>query len=245
MSLVARTYIHIYSWHESIFQSLDKYYFATRTIYHIHLPPSIMVHTFLAGPPDQPIIFGVQDILVNNEFSIFCQANNGIPTPKFQWFVGKRNLTAFSSLNVSTDGSQVIATSELRYTPIKEDDGLVLVCDVSHPTLTQSLTATSPVLRLNCEYHTTCKLCVTLLNSLLLHLILYRGETHITKGVPDGNHQTQVYDMEDHPLGHGDVTSASADLYKFVFYFVKPNTQNHVWVEHLPPIGSPLTQSVG
>ena len=70
------------------------------------------------------------------------------------------------------------------------------------------------------------------------------GETHIKQGVPDGN-QTRVYDMEDHPQGHGDVTAASADLYKFVFYFVKPNTQNHVWFDYLPPIGSPLTQSVG
>ncbi|XP_063960258.1 cell adhesion molecule DSCAM-like [Lytechinus pictus] len=103
------------------------------------------------GPPDPPVISGIPDAInENQETSITCEADNGHPSPSFQWFIGTRNISAHATLQVSADASNRIdALSQLRYLPLREDNGLVLQCSVIHDQLSQPMRVTSDTLVVN------------------------------------------------------------------------------------------------
>ncbi|XP_030834549.1 nephrin [Strongylocentrotus purpuratus] len=103
------------------------------------------------GPPDQPVIAGIPDnINENQQTTVSCQADNGHPSPSFQWFIGSRNLSADATLQVRADAkNRIDATSQLRYLPIREDNGLALQCNVIHDQLSQPMRVMSDTLVVN------------------------------------------------------------------------------------------------
>ncbi|XP_011660853.2 roundabout homolog 1 isoform X2 [Strongylocentrotus purpuratus] len=103
------------------------------------------------GPPDPPVIAGIPDnINENQQTTVSCQADNGHPSPSFQWFIGSRNLSASASLQVSADAkNRIDATSQLRYLPMREDNGLALECNVIHDQLSQPMRVMSDTLVVN------------------------------------------------------------------------------------------------
>eukprot|EP00057_Strongylocentrotus_purpuratus_P006234 XP_011660708.1 PREDICTED: hemicentin-1 [Strongylocentrotus purpuratus] len=105
----------------------------------------------LVCPPDQPVIAGIPDnINENQQTTVSCQADNGHPSPSFQWFIGSRNLSADATLQVRADAkNRIDATSQLRYLPIREDNGLALQCNVIHDQLSQPMRVMSDTLVVN------------------------------------------------------------------------------------------------
>lgn len=105
------------------------------------------------GPPDPPVIADIPDnINENQQTTVSCQADNGHPSPSFQWFIGTRNLSASATLQVSADAkNRIDATSQLRYLPMREDNGLALQCNVIHDQLSQPMRVMSDTLVVNCE----------------------------------------------------------------------------------------------
>ncbi|XP_041471229.1 nephrin-like [Lytechinus variegatus] len=103
------------------------------------------------GPPDPPVISGIPDAInENQETSITCEADNGHPSPSIQWFIGTRNLSADATLHVSADAeNRIDVLSQLRYLPLREDNGLVLQCSVIHDQLWQPMRVTSGKLVVN------------------------------------------------------------------------------------------------
>ncbi|XP_041471093.1 hemicentin-1-like isoform X1 [Lytechinus variegatus] len=111
----------------------------------------VSIRLSIDGPPDPPVISGIPDTLnENQQTSITCEADNGHPSPSFQWFIGTRNLSADATLQVSADASNRIdALSQLRYLPLREDNGLALQCNVIHDQLSQPMKVMSDNLVVN------------------------------------------------------------------------------------------------
>ncbi|XP_063960329.1 nephrin-like [Lytechinus pictus] len=111
----------------------------------------VSIRLSVNGPPDPPVISGIPDTIdENQQTSITCEADNGQPSPSFQWFIGTRNISADATLQVSADArNRIDALSQLRYLPLREDNGLVLQCNVIHDQLSQPLRAMSGKLVVN------------------------------------------------------------------------------------------------
>ncbi|XP_041471363.1 neural cell adhesion molecule 1-like [Lytechinus variegatus] len=83
------------------------------------------------GPPDPPYLNGTEEILDGVPSIITCTANNGYPTPTFQWFLSTKNITNNSDSISSWDRNhRVDARSVLAITPTRHEHGKRLVCEV-------------------------------------------------------------------------------------------------------------------
>ncbi|XP_041470778.1 nephrin-like [Lytechinus variegatus] len=91
----------------------------------------VAVKISVYGPPDPPYFNGTEEMRDGVPTNITCTANNGYPTPTFQWFLDTNNITKDSdSISSWNKDHWVDARSVLVITPRRHEHGKRLVCEV-------------------------------------------------------------------------------------------------------------------
>nr|XP_054760893.1 synaptogenesis protein syg-2-like [Lytechinus pictus] len=105
------------------------------------------------GPPEGIKITSPMDLHNGIEINVTCKAANGYPAPYIHWFIGSRNLTEDSSLNISENkAGRYDAESVLTLRPTRFDHGKSLLCETVQPT-TLPARSVNQSLVLNITYH--------------------------------------------------------------------------------------------
>nr|XP_054760894.1 uncharacterized protein LOC129267182 [Lytechinus pictus] len=87
------------------------------------------------GPPEGIKITSPMDLYDGIEINVTCKAVNGYPAPHIHWYIGSRNLTEESSLNISENkAGRYDAESTLTLIPTSFDHGERLLCLAVQPT---------------------------------------------------------------------------------------------------------------
>ncbi|XP_041470760.1 uncharacterized protein LOC121420254 isoform X1 [Lytechinus variegatus] len=86
------------------------------------------------GPPEGINITSPMDLYDGIEINVTCKAVNGYPAPHIHWYIGSRNLTEDSSLNISENkAGRYDAESTLTLIPTRFDNGKHLLCEALQP----------------------------------------------------------------------------------------------------------------
>ncbi|XP_059397826.1 cell adhesion molecule 1-like isoform X4 [Carassius carassius] len=84
-------------------------------------------------PPGNPIIESREDIVrEGNETEITCTSMGSKPAATIRWMKGNKELQGKSKMETTSDRMFTV-TSWLRFTVMREDDGVPVVCIVDHP----------------------------------------------------------------------------------------------------------------
>ncbi|XP_041470763.1 uncharacterized protein LOC121420255 isoform X2 [Lytechinus variegatus] len=104
------------------------------------------------GPPGGIKMTFLGDLYDEIEINISCKAVNGYPAPHIHWYIGSRNLTEDSFLNISENkAGRYDAESTLTLMPTRFDNGKQLLCRALQPT-TLKASSVNQSLVLNVTY---------------------------------------------------------------------------------------------
>ncbi|XP_063959158.1 kin of IRRE-like protein 3 [Lytechinus pictus] len=108
----------------------------------------LTVRLIVYGIPDE-VVMTVPDDMLN----FTCRAFNGYPSHLIHWYIGSRNVTGQSSLNISVNGAdRYDAESTLIFLPNRFDHGKRLLCQAAQPTSSCSRFANNTgVLIISCQ----------------------------------------------------------------------------------------------
>ncbi|XP_041469978.1 nephrin-like [Lytechinus variegatus] len=88
------------------------------------------------APPDEVVMTLPAELKEGIEATVICKVANGYPAPCIYWYIGSRNVTGHSSLNISeNDAGRYDAESTLTFIPKRLDHGKHLLCLAVLPTL--------------------------------------------------------------------------------------------------------------
>ncbi|XP_041469983.1 nectin-3-like [Lytechinus variegatus] len=105
------------------------------------------------GQPEGIKITSPVDLYDGIEVNVTCKAVNGYPAPHIHWYIGTRNLTEDSSLNISENkAGRYDAESTLTLIPTRYDHGKRLLCEAVQPTILQARSVNQSLV-LNIYYH--------------------------------------------------------------------------------------------
>ncbi|XP_041471358.1 uncharacterized protein LOC121420788 [Lytechinus variegatus] len=105
------------------------------------------------GSPEDIIMSSPVDLYDGKEINVTCKAVNGYPAPHIHWYIGSRNLTEDSSLNISENNAgRYDIESTLTLIPTRFYHGKRLLCEAVQPT-TLPARSVNQSLVLNITYH--------------------------------------------------------------------------------------------
>ncbi|XP_041471360.1 nephrin-like isoform X2 [Lytechinus variegatus] len=105
------------------------------------------------GPPEGIKITSPMDLYDGIEVNVTCKAVNGYPAPHIHWYIGLRNLTEDSDLNIiENEAGRYDAKSILNLIPTRFDHGKSLLCEAVQPT-THPARSVNQSLVMNITYH--------------------------------------------------------------------------------------------
>ncbi|XP_063959161.1 uncharacterized protein LOC129266796 [Lytechinus pictus] len=152
------------------------------------------------GPPRGIKMTFLGDLYDDIETNISCKAVNGYPAPLIHWYIGSKNLTEDSSLNISENtAARYDAESTLTLIPTRFDNGKQLLCRALQPTtfqarsLNQSLVLNvtyAPVVSITVRRRTSSKangttelvlICKADANPLVTTFVWFCNETVVSK----------------------------------------------------------------
>nr|XP_054760884.1 uncharacterized protein LOC129267174 [Lytechinus pictus] len=88
------------------------------------------------APQDEVVMTFPAELKEGIKVTVMCKAANGYPAPRIYWYIGSRNMTGHSSLNISeNDAERCDAESTLTFVPKRSDHGKHLLCLAVLPTL--------------------------------------------------------------------------------------------------------------
>ncbi|XP_063959229.1 uncharacterized protein LOC135154917 [Lytechinus pictus] len=94
------------------------------------------------APPDEVVMSFPAELKEGIKVTVICKAANGYPAPRINWYIGSRNMTGHSSLNISeNDAGRHDAESTLTFIPKRLDHGKHLLCLAVLPTLSTTWSA--------------------------------------------------------------------------------------------------------
>ncbi|XP_063959352.1 uncharacterized protein LOC129267182 [Lytechinus pictus] len=118
-----------------------------------HIVGFMFVKVIVYGPPEGIKITSPMDLYDGIEINVTCKAVNGYPAPHIHWYIGSRNLTEESSLNISENKAvRYDAESTLTLIPTSFDHGERLLCLAVQPTTLPGRSVNQSLV-LNIKYH--------------------------------------------------------------------------------------------
>ncbi|XP_041469982.1 synaptogenesis protein syg-2-like [Lytechinus variegatus] len=94
----------------------------------------VYAKVIIYGPPEGIKMSPLGDLYDGKEINVTCKAVNRYPAPYIHWYIGSRNLTEESSLNINENtAGRYDAESTLTLIPTRFDHGKRLLCEAVQP----------------------------------------------------------------------------------------------------------------
>ncbi|XP_041470761.1 synaptogenesis protein syg-2-like isoform X2 [Lytechinus variegatus] len=118
-----------------------------------HIVGFTFTKVIVYGSPEGIKITYPVDFYEGIEINVTCKAVNGYPAPHIHWYIGSRNHTEDSALNISeNEAGRYDVESILNLIPTRFDHGKSLLCEAVQPT-THPARSVNQSLVLNITYH--------------------------------------------------------------------------------------------